>query len=182
MRRLLSLLAPLLSRIAPAAPVTIHARWEQTARRLARAVAQKRFEQIDGLLDEALELVGGMDPADAETVARLNLIGDHCHNVAGRNADAETAYREAVELSGDRPGPLAASLNNLALLLLRQSRSEEAEPLLRRLLGVIEESRGPEDSEYATALVNLAAALRQLGKNEEASKVRAEAARLQRNG
>ena len=113
----------------------------------------------------------------------FNLLGDLYHNEAGNNREAEVVYRRALEVAENNSDAEACeeSLNNLALLLLSQSKAEEAEALLRRLLVSLQESRGLEHPETGVCLENLSAALRQLGRNAEASEYRTRASRISRN-
>lgn len=175
---LLRLCEPIVGRLAPASRFGMRVRWEALHHRLVRAITLKRFDQIDALLDGARTLLEGMAAWDPDVVTRLNLIGDHYHEVAGDNRRAEATYRSALSIAESRSlrEGIAQSLNNLSLLLLRQSRAEEAEALLRRLLGLLEEAEGKGHRETGVCLENLSAALRQQGRNQEAAEARRRAA------
>ena len=67
-----------------------------------------------------------------------------------------------------RPSDVASDLNNLALLLTATNRLEEAEPLKRRVVGIIEKSYGPEHPNVAVALNNLGRLLQDTNRLEEA--------------
>jgi tetratricopeptide (TPR) repeat protein len=71
------------------------------------------------------------------------------------------------ELGAKHPDS-AESLNNLARLLVEQSKYAEAEPLFRRALTIREEVLGPERPEVAASLTNLAALLRRQGMHSDA--------------
>ena len=161
----------------------MRARWEGLHHRLNRAITLKRFDQIDALLAEARTLLEEMAAWDVNVVTRLNLIGDHYHEEAGDNRRAEETYRSALKIAESKSltQGIAQSLNNLSLMLLRQSRAEEAEALLRRLQAVLEETHGAQHPETAVCLENLSAALRQQGKNQEATHARRGAAEANRN-
>ena len=49
-----------------------------------------------------------------------------------------------------------ADLNNLALLLKVTNRLKEAEPVMRRVIDIFEQTLGPEHQNVATTLNNLA--------------------------
>lgn len=89
-------------------------------------------------------------PADAF------LIEGEKHLDAGEWADAEAAFRRAVE--ADRTS--AAALSKLGVALIRQGRSEEAEQAFARAVAV--------DPRYAPAWSNLGNVHRERGKTEEA--------------
>lgn len=93
---------------------------------------------------------------------------------AGRFAEAEPYAKEALEraeapyfpedsvldfLAGfiglGSPG-LGTSLNNLAMIYVRQGRYAEAEPLLKRALAIQEKALGPDHPDVSNSLNNLA--------------------------
>lgn len=84
---------------------------------------------------------------------------------------AESLYRRAADLADQRPEPwlhLPDALNSLANLLIWRGASDEAEPVLSRLLAVQEERLGPEDPALAHPLHMLAALKRAQGEVLEA--------------
>jgi hypothetical protein len=92
--------------------------------------------------------------------------------VAGNLSPAYAAWAEAVSLrerllDPDHPD-VAISLTNLASLLRRINRPNEAEPLYRRALAIQEKSYGPDHPAVAIRLDYLAALLRQANRQSEA--------------
>lgn len=90
----------------------------------------------------------------------------------GKLSEAETLYREALEIDaatvGVRHPDYAAQLNNLALLLQAQDKLSEAEPLYREALEIGAAAIGTRHPGYATWLSNLALLLQAQGKLSEA--------------
>ena len=77
-----------------------------------------------------------------------------------------------------RPHPVVAtSLNNLATLYVDQGRYAEAEPLLKRALGIMEKT-APNHPNLATLLDNLAELYTNMGRDDEAEKLLARAKRI----
>ena len=80
--------------------------------------------------------------------------------------------RKQLEIVEAALGPehvnIATSLNNLALMLTAQGRSEEAVALLLRALSIQEKALGADHPDVASTLNNLADALSWLGKVDEA--------------
>ncbi len=66
---------------------------------------------------------------------------------------------------------MAASLNNLALLYGTQGKYAEAEPLLRRVLVIVEKALEPEHPNVTTVLENYAVLLRKTKRKAEAAKL-----------
>lgn len=76
--------------------------------------------------ETAFQTAWRLDPGDADAAFGCGL----CREAAGRGADAEAAYRQAVAARPDFPEALC----NLAALLTRSDRPGEAVPLLDRAL------------------------------------------------
>jgi len=96
---------------------------------------------------------------------------------AGMTVEATKAFREALEIARraytevefpDGHINLAASLNNLAVLLKAQGRLAEAEPLLKDALGMNKRLFKGDHPQVAASLNNLAALHQDLGKLAEA--------------
>ena len=66
---------------------------------------------------------------------------------------------------------MAASLNNLAALYKSQGKYEQAEPLYKRSLAIVEKALGPDHPNVATSLENLATLYRATKRDEEAEKL-----------
>jgi tetratricopeptide (TPR) repeat protein/CHAT domain-containing protein len=93
---------------------------------------------------------------------------------AGRDAETEVLFRRLIALEeklwgADCP-PIAPTINNLALLYVRQGRSAEAAPLFERVVALDERALGPGHADLATALSNLADAYRKQGRYADAEK------------
>jgi len=99
----------------------------------------------------------------------------------GRYAEAEKLQRRVLPIFekayGDDP-KTATTLNNLGAALRAQGRHKEAEPVLRRALIMKENTLGPYSPSVAHTLANLAEVLDQLGKKDEAIKMRLRAAAI----
>lgn len=119
---------------------------------LARLLYEaNRFDEAIELLEDALR----QKPDYGDAALRLG----HCYQSKGSYADAEGAYRRALEIE---PGSLMVQ-QSLGGVLNDMQRSVEAEQLLRRAL---EQSR---DVRQTAALrQNLAVSLKQQGRFEEA--------------
>ena len=99
-------------------------------------------------------------PQLTDTKERINTrlkIADLLHELA-RWPDAEQELRRAKDEAEtlDDPAALAATLNNLALVLQDTNRLAEAEPLMQRALAIDEHSLGPDHPKVAIRLNNLA--------------------------
>ena len=99
----------------------------------------------------------------------------------GRTAEAERLLTEAVTVGGRHLGPehpsLAAPLNELSRLHIRQSDFARAEPLLERLLQIAR-AKGESHPDVATALAGLAVAKRGLGDDASAERLYRHALRI----
>ncbi|MEP1028830.1 MAG: tetratricopeptide repeat protein, partial [Alphaproteobacteria bacterium] len=69
---------------------------------------------------------------------------------------------------GDNHLNVAAVVNNLGLYYRRRGKTQAAEPLFRRAVAIKEKHLMPGDASLALSQVNLAAALRALGREEDA--------------
>ncbi len=144
------------------------------------------FERFVGPL--ATREVKDITPADGERLARALAHARHIHEpeelcrwFKERSVllAKGTIWRVLVPVLEDHQrwveesfGPdqpsVATTLNNLAGLLWRLSRYEEAEPLYRRALAIFEADNGPDHTEVASTLNNLAVLLGSLSRYEEA--------------
>lgn len=158
-------------------------RWRRLLSGVQTAVRDRQFDRIDGLLQDLEQQLEAF-PLDDSLPPRWNRLGDLHQELSGSISDSERLYRRALALGEALPGfrsaNVALSLNNLGLLLLHQRRFEEALPVLERLLPLVEEKFGAENSEVATCLENVAAALRGLGREEEARERRTRASSIRR--
>ena len=107
------------------------------------------------LTDETKAQFGPKSAEYAEQANNLAII----YKNAGRYAEAEPLYGEALEIGrdvlGGRHPEYATWLNNLAGLLQATGRYEEAEPLYREALDVFEAALGAEHPNTQTVRENL---------------------------
>ena len=89
----------------------------------------------------------------------------------GQYAEAEPLLQSALvlrqQLLGGEHPDVATSLNNLAVLALKQRRYKEAEDFLLKALNLYKQSLGEEHVEYATSLDNLGSAYLGQGRHRE---------------
>lgn len=98
------------------------------------ALAQDDEPAATSYIDEALQLARETSNTHAESAALVTVA--RLHRNHGRMAEAESNYREAIDLlraSGPRPR-LSETLRELAELLVGQDRHPEAVPLLQEAL------------------------------------------------
>jgi tetratricopeptide (TPR) repeat protein len=118
------------------------------------------------LLATATELPAGLE-TDIATV--LDHLAGYRQAALGAYASARTLFERALKvrettLGAEHPGT-ATSLNNLAMLLLDTNRLDEAEPLMRRMLRIMEAHNY---SDLAGGLNNVALLLRMTNRLSEA--------------
>ena len=109
-----------------------------------------------------------------ETQWREHLAAGAKAHREGRYSDAVNSFQAAAkdaEAFGPQDPRLATSLNNLAGLYHQQGKYNEAEPLYKRSLAIVEKALGPEHPQVATSLENYADLLRKTDRNEEAEKL-----------
>lgn len=181
--RFLHQLGRYLARFVPGIGDRSLRQWNRIEREILQVIERKRFAELDILLEKATGLARGSS-SEIDRIERLNFLGEIYWNEAGNNRQAEELFRAAAE-AADRMGvggrrQLLLSRNNLALLLTRQKRLTEAEPLLRGLIPRVEAEFGADHVEMAAILENLAAVLRQTGREEEANGLRHKALGIRR--
>ena len=130
--------------------------------------AKREFAKAEELLREALSLLGEDDHAvRSYTLASLAFMLHDKRDYDG----AEEAYVAILEdhrsRFGEENSHTAVALNNLATLHVDQGRNDEAEALLRDALWIFAE-HDPDHATHITARRNLAKALKNLGRHEEA--------------
>ena len=102
-----------------------------------------------------------------ETQWRKHLAAGAKAHQEGRYSDAVNSFQAAAkdaEAFGPQDPRLATSLNNLARVYHQQGKYNEAEPLYKRSLAIVEKALGPEHPHVATSLNNLAELYRFQGK------------------
>jgi len=123
--------------------------------------------------------LGPRDPATAILINNLaDVVQAQC-----KYAEAEQLHRRVLAVFektwGDHPRT-AASLNNLGANLHAQGRHAAAEPVLRRALAMKERTLGPNSPSVAHTLGNLAQVAAALGRQAEADRLAARAAKIHR--
>ncbi|MFP4207429.1 MAG: protein kinase domain-containing protein [Wenzhouxiangella sp.] len=136
--------------------------------------AQRRFAEAEPLLLEAIEHSEGVsdNTVIAERLSGLRILAQVYSDDFRFDAAIER-YRQALEELADWSDPRAeaaeiSTLNDLAVVYLRQQQYAEAEPLLRRALEMGEALYGPDHPTVLPAIGNLAGSLRQQGRAAEA--------------
>jgi len=133
------------------------------------------YTEAEPLYREALAMRLTLFGADSLEVADTTNHLAACLDRLGRDDEAEQHYREALRIRrtvlADRPAdqePVAASLNNLGTFLLSRSAPDQAEPVFRESLALIESIRGSDDRRVGAVLTNLAECLTDQDRADEA--------------
>jgi tetratricopeptide (TPR) repeat protein len=149
----------------------LHAEVAQTIDSLARLLfATKRYQEAEPLYQRSLEIWTRLLGADSPILA---LSYD---NLAVTEAalkkfpEAGRLYLAALKL---RDSDDFASLHNLALIRISLENYQDAEPLLKRALAVVDAPGNEDFSELPDLLSDYVDVLRQLGRNAEAAKLSA---------
>jgi tetratricopeptide (TPR) repeat protein len=123
------------------------------------------LKEAERLNREALAMLQRLGALDGEDAASVK--GDLARVLEGLgdSTAAEALYREslAVYRRFDRREELAATLNNLGVLLGQRGDWAGAEPLHREALEIVRALRGPESPEVAAGMVSLGAVLEERG-------------------
>lgn len=172
----------LLALFLPAKARSVSAQWEKRIDLVRSQIENRRFDKIDNELQQLDCWLAELPPQTPELPDWLNELGELYQNFGGNNIKAEEAFRRACSaaeaIHGESDIALSVPLNSLAVFLLQQRRADEARQLLERLLPIVEGHFGPDHSEVATCLENLAAVLRQQDKTSEATALRNRAVRI----
>jgi len=107
---------------------------------------------------------------DAHPDYRANALGflGKAHYLLGDDEAAERWTRAAVDANSEDPDALAVSLHNLALVLERRARFDEASACYVRAIEVLEQARGPENDDTLRAKGNYADFLALRGRHQDA--------------
>ncbi|MCJ1443150.1 MAG: hypothetical protein MMC23_003648 [Stictis urceolatum] len=121
-------------------------------------------------ISHAILVAERIESSNTAKVSLLNRIGE-CQSTLGQYTLAEANYRQVLDLRKEMLGPqhlgTLISMNNLALVLNRQGKYEEAEAMHRQTLD-LKEVLGPQHLGTLTSMNNLASVLNSQGKYEEA--------------
>lgn len=131
----------------------------------------QEYDRALQLYRSALDIVeGAYGPASLQS-ARATAALALAHHSMGDLANAEPLYRRAMAIA-DAPGSgeraPSAVLANLAELLWRQNRLDEAEVLVTRALAIETQELGPDHPNVATTLNTLAGIQADRGQDEQA--------------
>lgn len=136
--------------------------------------ARQRYADAEALLLEAVEFSQGLDEgtAMAERMSALRILAQ-VYSDEFRFDSAIERYRQVLEEISIWEDPRAeaaeiSTLNDLAVVYLRQQEYAQAEPLLRRALAMGEDLFGPDHPMVLPSVSNLAGSLRQQGRPAEA--------------
>jgi tetratricopeptide (TPR) repeat protein len=103
----------------------------------------------------------------------------------GRYPEATGVAKEAVKVAKETFGQdhpnVGISLNNLAYLYDCQGEYAQSGPLYKRALEILEKALGPEHFRVGQVLSNMAERSRKMGKNDEAERLEARAAKIRAN-
>jgi len=94
---------------------------------------------------------------------------------------AKEALKVAEETFGQDHPDVAISLNNLAYLYDCQGNHAQSGPLYKRALAILEKALGPHHFRVGQVLSNMAERCRKMGKEDEAERLEARAAKIRAN-
>ena len=130
--------------------LTMLARWSTESGDFTGA--RSRFERALAIRERAL---GGEHPLVAESLGDLGIVLDELGDAAG--AEANLRRWLAVEEKTDPNGQnMVAPLINLAVVLRKATRNDEARPLIQRAIGLYEGARGADFPGLVPPLLELA--------------------------
>jgi tetratricopeptide (TPR) repeat protein len=166
-----------------AAPATAPAQSEalqEIIRKGAELYSAGRYAEAEPLWREALERgEREFGPQEPRTANLLNNLAE-VYRATGRYAAAEPLYQRAIAIDEKTLGPehpsLAVNLWNLAAFYVAARRWSEAEPLYQRVLAIYEETLPADHPHIAQAREHYARLLDRLGRGDEATVLRAQAA------
>ena len=143
----------------------------------------KRFEEAEKHYRRALAIRDkALGPAHPTTALTMLNLADTLQ-AQKKYAEAEKLQRTVLPIFEKVHGEdtkTATALNNLGANLQMQARYKEAEPYLRRALDMKEKTLGPMNPSVGHTLNNLADVCEALGRKDEAIKLRARAAEIQK--
>jgi serine/threonine-protein kinase len=148
-------------------------------------IAQGKFDEAEPLVSDALALRRRQLPPEHKDIASSLVHGlGRLLSEQGKFADAAENFREALaihrKLYGAEHPWVAASMNNLAVMLHELGDYQGAEALSREALAMRRKLLGEEHPEVTSSLVNLASLLQDKGEYEEAEQLYRQALAMRR--
>lgn len=152
-----------------------HAAMASSLENLGRLyLAQGRTAQAEPLLKRSYEISESVLGADrSETQLRLDGLAS-AYAALGRYSDAEALYKKILDGKA-RGGHIADIASNMAAMLVKQGRFNEALPYYARALKIQEAANGPQSAALANLLDSYAYALSKANRAGEAKKYQARA-------
>jgi tetratricopeptide (TPR) repeat protein len=139
-----------------------------------------RFAAAEPLMERAIAIrEKTLGPEHPNTAASLTSLAVLYLNT-GRLAEAEPLFKSMLSifekaLGGSEHPIVATTTNNLALLYQNTGRLAEAEPLFRRSITIFEKTLPPDHPRLTRVRENYARLFDQLGRHDEAAKLRVQA-------
>ncbi|XP_048547937.1 uncharacterized protein LOC125527474 isoform X2 [Triticum urartu] len=138
-------------------------------------VLRKEFEKAEPLFLEAIEILEqSFGPDDIRVGTALRNLGQHYH-LQNRFDQAQTCYERALKIQGSVVGPGHPDYANTMYLLARElmnlKQLDEAENLRRKILHIMELSKGWDSFGTTVAAVQLSVTLVTLGKLRESEEL-----------
>ncbi|HSR49849.1 MAG TPA: tetratricopeptide repeat protein [Acidobacteriota bacterium] len=171
--------------LAPSSDMGRESRWRKHLGAADKAEKRRDRRQVEASLLAAHEVSREFGEDDLRYVFSIEQLADYYEN-ASDYIQSEKFYQEAIRRRMEIQGPdhfdLGRTMNDLAVLHYAQGKFEEAVPLYKSVLRIVEKTRGPEDREVPVLLGNLAAVMRKLERDDESDRLleRANAIRRKR--
>lgn len=129
-----------------------------------KAIAQGDNEKADSFLDDIQKLLDTVQQKKDEAQAKIYIARMQNASYAGKAQDALEYCDKLTTLAGDDP----QVINNIAVVYYENAKYDKAEPLMRRVVKILENPGGEPFPNYAGALNNLAELLRATNRLGEA--------------
>ena len=129
-----------------------------------KAIAEGDNEKADCFLDETQEFLDSVQQKKDEAQAKIYMARMQNASYAGRGQEALQYCRKLQGLVGNNP----VVLNDMAVVYHENAKYDEAEPMYRRVVKILENPGGEPLPNYAGALNNLAALLEATNRLDEA--------------
>lgn len=145
--------------------------WEIRLHDGLEALNDKRFDDAERLLGQAVDEAGRLGPDRTELARALDGLGVF-YAIRKRYAEADRTLTRALETEEKASGPhsvgVAECLEHLFLVRMNLKKYDSAESLARRALSIRERNGGAEDPENVESLQAIAMALSLKGKLDQA--------------